>query len=50
MTTACMFPDCAHVATTKNRKAEPTCALHARVVVAGSGSFVDDRHPEGGHG
>lgn len=46
--TTCCFPICSHPATTANRAAQPTCATHRAVVV--SGSYVDDKHAEGGHG
>lgn len=40
--TACTFPACAAPPTTANRLGEPTCSVHAPVVV--SGSFAKDRH------
>lgn len=40
----CGFPDCEHYQEHPNGM----CALHQNVTV--STSWVDDRHPEGGHG
>ena len=46
--TACVFPDCPTAATGHNRAGQDTCQQHQPVVVVGS--YVDDRHTEGGHG
>ena len=44
----CVHPICPDPATTRNRADQGTCHEHRLVVV--TGSFVNDKHTEGGHG
>ena len=44
----CAFPQCQVQATTRNRSGQTVCAGHQEVVVCGS--YVDDKHADGGHG
>ncbi len=44
----CVMPECAKAETVRNRAGQGTCAAHQLVVV--SGSFVNDKHKDGGHG
>lgn len=42
----CNFPGCGHHAVHGSQM----CEYHVMVRIASNGSWVDDHHPEGGHG
>lgn len=42
------MPDCHQPTVTRNRSGQDVCRDHAPIVV--SGSWVDDKHADGGHG
>jgi hypothetical protein len=42
----CQFPGCTH----EKAIGHDRCNLHVRVRVSSTGSWVDDRHDNGGHG
>ena len=44
----CTFPDCPVPSCGSNDSGQPMCVGHQRVTV--SGSYVNDKHKDGGHG